>query len=54
MTSILDLTLIDARKTLVHLNGELDKIEYKNITSEKVKHHNESGTHPVFGGSHAK
>lgn len=55
MTSILDLTLIDARKTLVHLNGELDKIEYKGITSEKRSiHHDESGTQPVYGGSHGK
>ena len=42
MTSILDLTLIDARKTLVHLNGELDAVVYKEITSEHKhlkKHH---------------
>ena len=56
MTSILDLTLIDSRKTLIHLNGELDKIEYKGIISEKIsKHHyDDSGVQPAFGGSDGK
>ncbi len=40
MVSILDLTLIDARKTLINLNGELDKVVYKGITSETRSHHN--------------
>ena len=38
MVSILDLTLIDARKTLVRLNGELDKVTYKGLVSEKLQH----------------
>jgi hypothetical protein len=39
MVSILDLTLIDARKTLVRLNGELDKVTYKGIVSENSSSH---------------
>jgi hypothetical protein len=36
--SMLDLTLINARKTLVMLNGELDAIEYKGIKSTMAHH----------------
>jgi hypothetical protein len=51
--SILDLTLIDARKTLVYLNGELDKITYKGITSafihlENRKKSDSSGFNPIM------
>jgi len=35
MTVIMDLTLLDAGKTIIHLNGELSKETYKGITSEK-------------------
>ena len=35
MVSILDLTLIDARKTLIALNGDLSKLIYKGISAEK-------------------
>jgi len=36
LVSMLDLTLLDARKTLVLLNGELDKVTYKGVTSAYV------------------
>ena len=35
IVSILDIILIDARKTLISLNGELDKVIYKGISADK-------------------
>ncbi len=32
---LLNLTIVDAQKTLINLNGQLDDITYKGITSEK-------------------
>ena len=37
MVSILDVILIDARKTLISLNGELDKVVYKGIVADRTQ-----------------
>lgn len=34
---ILNMTVLDAKRTLVNLNGELNKLEYKGVSSQKHK-----------------
>lgn len=46
MTSILDITLIHARKTLISLNGELDRVVYNGIrSSNKYPSYKEDSVH---------
>lgn len=50
MVSILDLVLIDARKTLVSLDGELDKVIYKGIVVDKTIEYKTSLYNPLSPG----
>lgn len=38
MVHILNMTIVDAKKTIVNLNGQLDDVVYKGVTSEKKSH----------------